>query len=171
MPRNVEIKAKVADLEDLKARARILAGDNGTLLEQEDTFFNVPSGRLKLRQATGEKTMLIQYNRPDQQGPKLSDFNIAIVDDVESMKVLLTKALGIRGVVRKSRVLILLGQTRIHLDHVHDLGNFMELEVMLEDAQSVEDGHKIAEDIMSKLSIKKDDLVDCAYMDMILNGK
>ncbi|BFZ05118.1 hypothetical protein BsWGS_08157 [Bradybaena similaris] len=171
MPRNVEIKAKVADLEDLKARARLLAGDNGILIEQEDTFFHVPSGRLKLRHVSGEKAMLIQYNRPDQEGPKLSDFHIAIVDDVEAMKVVLTKALGIRGVVRKSRLLVMLDQTRIHLDHVHDLGDFMELEVMLQDTQSLEDGQKIAEDIMSKLCIKKDDLLDGAYMDMILNGK
>lgn len=37
--------------------------------------------------AQGEKAMLIQYNRPDQEGPKLSDFHIASVDDVEAMKV------------------------------------------------------------------------------------
>lgn len=49
MPRNVEIKAKVADAEELKAKIRNLAGSEGTLIEQEDTFFNVPNGRLKLR--------------------------------------------------------------------------------------------------------------------------
>lgn len=48
---------------------------------------------------------------------------------------------------------------------------FFYLQVMLRDDQSVEDGQKIAEDIMTKLSISKNDLLDCAYMDIILKNK
>ena len=49
MPRNVEIKAKVEDLSQLKTLAQGLSGGQPTLIEQEDTFFLVPNGRLKLR--------------------------------------------------------------------------------------------------------------------------
>jgi len=38
-------------------------------------------------------------------------------------------ALGIKGVVRKRRVVYMIGQTRVHLDQVEGLGYFMELEV------------------------------------------
>uniref|UniRef100_A0A0B6YQD8 CYTH domain-containing protein n=1 Tax=Arion vulgaris TaxID=1028688 RepID=A0A0B6YQD8_9EUPU len=171
MPRNVEIKAKVADPENLIKNAKLLAGDDGIITEQEDTFFNAPNGRLKLRNIKGEQSVLIHYNRPDQEGPKLSDFHTATVDDVEAMKIVLTDALGVKGVVKKSRLLIMLGQTRIHIDDVHGLGHFMELEVMLQDDQSVEDGQKIAEEIMDKLDISSSELLDCAYTDMILKNK
>lgn len=50
MPRNIEIKARVKDLEKIKNLAKSLSGSSGVLIEQEDTFFNAPNGRLKLRE-------------------------------------------------------------------------------------------------------------------------
>ena len=41
----------------------------------------------------------------------------------------LSKAVGIKGTVKKERLLYLVGQTRVHVDNVQGLGNFMELEV------------------------------------------
>ncbi|GFO50635.1 mitochondrial 2-oxoglutarate/malate carrier protein [Plakobranchus ocellatus] len=87
MPRNVEIKARVRDSVSLTKRARELAGNDGIHMEQVDTFFNAREGRLKLRSVKGEKAKLIQYSRPDQNGPKLSDFHIAWVEDAESLKL------------------------------------------------------------------------------------
>ena len=49
MPRNVEIKAKVENLEELKKLAAELSKSSGDLLEQQDTFFQSTHGRLKLR--------------------------------------------------------------------------------------------------------------------------
>ena len=43
----------------------------------------------------------------------------------------LSKALGVKGVVNKRRKLYMVGQTRIHVDHVEGLGDFMELEVIM----------------------------------------
>ena len=42
---------------------------------------------------------------------------------------MLGQALGVLGVVRKQRLLYLVGQTRVHLDSVEGLGDFLELEV------------------------------------------
>lgn len=44
-------------------------------------------------------------------------------------QVVLGQALGVLGVVRKQRLLFLCGQTRVHLDSVEGLGDFLELEV------------------------------------------
>ena len=49
MPRNVEIKAHVRNVEDLHTRAKALSKSEGEVLHQEDTFYNSPQGRLKLR--------------------------------------------------------------------------------------------------------------------------
>ena len=50
MPRNVEIKAVVRDVTSIVKQARLLSGSDATVIEQEDTFFFAPNGRLKLRE-------------------------------------------------------------------------------------------------------------------------
>jgi len=79
----------------------------------------------------------------------------------------LSNALGVRGVVRKRRTLFLVGQTRIHLDEVENLGLFVEIEVVLSLQQTVSEGVHIAEEIMEKLGISRDDLVEKAYIDLL----
>ncbi|KAK3775595.1 hypothetical protein RRG08_020783 [Elysia crispata] len=170
MPRNVEIKAKVSDLISLTTKAKVLSGDDGIYMKQEDTFFNAAHGRLKLRSVQGEKAKLIQYSRPDQSGPKLSDFLITLVEDADGLKKVLASAMGIKGEVKKTRHLIMHDQTRIHIDDVQGLGHFMELEVQLREDQTIGDGEKIAKDIMDKLGIDKGDLIDGAYMDLLLDN-
>lgn len=49
MPSNVEIKAAVHNMQHLMQRAEELSGSEGTIIRQQDTFFTVEKGRLKLR--------------------------------------------------------------------------------------------------------------------------
>lgn len=37
--------------------------------------------------------------------------------------------MGVKGVVKKTRMLYMVDQTRVHVDSVEGLGDFMELEV------------------------------------------
>ena len=166
MPSNIEIKARARDFEKIRSRAENLSDTPVEILLQEDIFFNVQKGRLKLRMNAPDQSQLIYYTRPDQEGPKRSDYHISRSPDPHNLKRVLELAYGIRGVVRKTRYLYLAGQTRIHLDDVEGLGQFMELEVVLEEGQSDAEGQKIAEDLMSALGVERDDLIDGAYMDL-----
>jgi len=83
------------------------------------------------------------------------------------LQTALRLALGVRGIVRKTRYLYLSGQTRIHLDDVEGLGQFMELEVVLRDGQSDAEGQTIAEELMTRLGVRKEDLLEGAYMDLL----
>jgi len=65
----------------------------------------------------------------------------------------------------------MVGQTRVHCDKVEGLGEFMELEVVLNDDQTVEEGEAIAHDLMEKLGVPKANLLKGAYMDMLENNK
>ncbi|XP_048781192.2 uncharacterized protein LOC125683777 isoform X2 [Ostrea edulis] len=168
MPSNVEIKASIASLEDFKKRAKELSKTDGEVLVQEDVFFHVPNGRLKLRTIKDEKSELISYNRPDEEGPKQSEFHTSPVVDPSALKKCLGSALGIKGIVRKVRTLFMVGQTRVHVDQVEGLGDFMELEVQMQEGQSVEQLQKIAEDLMEKLGVSEKDLISVAYMDLLL---
>ncbi len=167
MPTNIEIKARVQNFPDLKRRAESLSDSPVQVIPQEDTFFITPQGRLKLRILAPDHGQLIYYTRPNQNGPKRSDYHIYETKDPENLKKTLEMAYGVRGTVRKTRYLYIVGQTRVHLDEVEGLGKFMELEVVMRRDQSDADGHAIAFELMEKLGIPKNDLLDGAYMDLI----
>ncbi|MGE5072017.1 MAG: class IV adenylate cyclase [Anaerolineae bacterium] len=168
MPTNIEIKARARDFSGIRARAEALTDTPVQVIPQEDTFFTVGQGRLKLRvRSKGDPAQLIYYERPDQGGPKRSDYQIFETQDPQALKQTLGRALGVRGVVRKTRFLYLVGQTRVHLDDVEGLGQFMELEVVMRPGQPDSEGQSIAADLMAKLGVEQSDLLEGAYMDLI----
>ncbi|MFH2101833.1 MAG: class IV adenylate cyclase [Chloroflexota bacterium] len=168
---NIEIKARVHDFSGLCQRAEELSAAACEIIHQEDTFFLSPDGRLKLRQLQPDYGQLVYYTRPDAAGPKRSDYYLFETSDPEALKSILSLALGVRGVVTKTRYLYMVGQTRIHLDDVDELGKFLELEVVLQPGQTDAEGQAIAEDLMRKLGISKQDLLEGAYMDLLENAK
>jgi predicted adenylyl cyclase CyaB len=167
LPSNIEIKARVRNFDEIRRRAEDLSDSPVEVIPQEDTFFNTPHGRLKLRLLAEDRAQLIYYTRPDQEGPKRSDYHISHSSDPANLKRVLELAYGIRGVVRKTRYLYLVGQTRVHLDDVEGLGQFMELEVVMQEKQSDAEGQAIAEALMASLGVDKTDLLEGAYMDLL----
>ena len=167
MPRNVEIKARVHNFEALRLRAADLADGPVEIIEQLDTFYITPRGRLKLRVLAPDRCELIQYTRADDSTAKTSTYEIVRSDDPASFSRILESALPIRGVVTKTRHLYLIGPTRVHLDEVEGLGTFMELEVVLSKGQTTEYGAAIADNLMAKLGFQKEDLISGAYIDLL----
>jgi predicted adenylyl cyclase CyaB len=167
MRRNVEIKARVEELESIRALVEKMADEGPSILDQEDTFFNVPGGRLKLRISPGRPAELIYYERPDTGTPSESRYLIYEAPDGEGLREILGTALGDKAVVRKRRTLFMVGQTRVHLDKVEHLGVFVELEVVLREGQSPQDGQEVASSLMQSLGITTDQLVAEAYVDLL----
>ncbi len=171
MPRNVEIKAPLPDPERAREICRRLTGERETVLHQEDTFYRCRRGRLKLRRLGSDRAELIAYERPDDDGPRTSDYTVVPVDDADALHRALTSALGVRGLVRKRRDLYLVGQTRVHLDEVEGLGSFIELEVVLHDDQNTADGRRIARRMMTELGIDESRLIAEAYIDLLTGNE
>jgi predicted adenylyl cyclase CyaB len=167
LPRNVEIKARVDDLGAVEERARGFATEGPVDLVQDDTFFHCDRGRLKLRDFRDGRGELIHYSRPDKAGPKLSEYLLSPVATPELLREALARAYGVLGRVVKRRRLYLADRTRIHLDSVEDLGAFVELEVVLGDAETPEDGNIVAREIMGRLGIGHGQLVSGAYIDLL----
>ncbi len=109
---------------------------------------------------------LIYYSRPDDAGPKVSDYWISDTGSPAAMRETLARALGVVGRVRKHRRLYLVDRTRIHLDNVEGLGSFVELEVVLGEGESALQGAEIARQIMKSLGIRESQLVREAYVDL-----
>jgi predicted adenylyl cyclase CyaB len=167
MPSNIEIKARVRNFDEMRERAGKLSDMPMQVIDQEDIFFNTEKGRLKLRILAVERAQLIYYTRPDQEGPKRSDYHIYETADPKNLKRVLELTYGIRGVVRKTRYLYIVGQTRVHLDDVEGLGQFMELEVVMQEGQSDAEGQIIAEGLMTGLGVERSDLLEGAYLDLL----
>jgi predicted adenylyl cyclase CyaB len=167
MPRNIEIKARIAGVAALRPLAARLADTGPTIIEQDDTFFACPHGRLKLRDQFGAGAELIFYQRADERGPKESFYLRVPVPDPNALRELLQLAHGQTGRVRKRRMLFLVGRTRIHLDVVEGLGEFLELEVVLRDGESAEEGGVEAGRIMAQLDVTPQQLIQGAYVDLL----
>ncbi len=167
MPRNIEIKARIEGVESLLSRARPLADGPPQVIEQDDSFFVCARGRLKLRDfgdGTGE---LIHYQRADTAGPKLSDYVRVPTREPAALREALARAQGVLGRVRKTRWLLQAGQTRIHLDRVQGLGDFLELEVVLRDGQSEVDGVAMADALLQALGVSPSQRLAGAYLDLL----
>jgi predicted adenylyl cyclase CyaB len=80
---------------------------------------------------------------------------------------ILTATLGKAGVVKKTRILYLIGQTRVHIDEVQGLGDFLELEVVLCPGQSELEGEKIAAALLAEFGISQNELIAEAYVDLL----
>ena len=113
---------------------------------------------------TGE---LIAYRRPNQNGPKESDYTRVASDDPAVLRHALGSVLPVQGEVVKRREVFIVGRTRVHLDQVENLGQFVELEVVLQDDESATIGEQEALELMEALGISPGMLVADAYIDLL----
>lgn len=171
MPRNIEIKARIDSVDTLLSRALTLTGAQAATLEQDDTFFDVPHGRLKLREFADGSAELIHYHRPDSGDAKASDYVRVAVPDAAALREALQRGCGVLGRVCKTRLLVVVDEagfsTRIHLDRVQGLGDFMELEVVLKPGQSDCEGAAVAQALMDRLGLAAARRLAGSYLDLM----
>lgn len=171
MPRNIEIKARIASVATLVPRVAVIATSGPTEIFQDDTFFACGSGRLKLRAFSAARGELIFYRRADMPGPKESFYVRSPTHDPDSLREALGMAYGITGRVVKERILFLVERSRVHLDRVRGLGEFLELEVVLRDDEPAEVGIHEAHRLMARLGVDADQLIEGAYVDLLDTGR
>ena len=170
MPSNIEIKLRVDNLSDVESKASALADHGPELLIQTDTFFDVPTGRLKLRRFADGKSELIAYLRSDLDDARESKWSRYQIDSAavaNQLKETLAMVAPETVTVGKRRTLYLIGQTRVHLDAVDGLGEFVELEVVLKDNQTQEQGVAIAEDLIVSLGLQNAESIAQSYADLL----
>ena len=135
-------------------------------MKQLDTYFNVPQGRLKLREINTDEAELIYYERSDLAESRYSNYQVCAISEPMAFKQIATIALRVKGVVEKRRELWMFGDTRIHLDEVKNLGQFVELETVIrhQTEGEAQAEHQLVKDA---LGIKDEDLVSVSYSDLI----
>ena len=169
MARNIEIKAHIESIASLLPKAAAIASEGPIEIVQDDTFFRCDNGRLKLRALASDSGELIFYRRANLPGPKESFYVRSPTSAPDALRDALSMAYGEIGRVRKHRTLFLVGRTRIHLDRVDGLGDFLELEVVLADDEPFETGVRETHSLMEKLGIQPSQLIEGAYVDLQSN--
>lgn len=169
MPQNVEIKARCEDPRQIRdyllAHHAVFKGTD----QQRDTYFNVPHGRLKLRQGKIENA-LIYYQRTNQKGPKTSEVTLFAVTESNLLRSLLEKALGIKVVVDKQREIYFIENVKFHIDIVQKLGNFIEIEAIDENNRlGMEKIQSQCRFYMEAFGVREEDLLQNSYSDQLLD--
>lgn len=164
---NIEIKARCDDLGAIRA---ILHEEDADFVgedHQVDTYFRVPSGRLKLREGTIERS-LIHYERPDQAGPKPSDVTRYEPGAPEELKSVLVAALNVWVIVEKRREIYFIDNVKFHLDRVEGIGTFVEIEAIGRDASAEPAALRAqCEAYMERFNLAPDALVADSYSDLL----
>jgi predicted adenylyl cyclase CyaB len=168
---NLEIKARTDNPDRIE---RLLMEANARLVgidHQTDTYYQVESGRLKLRQGNIENT-LIQYHRIEKKGIKESRVNLykSNPSGCNDLKRILNSLFEQLCVVEKKRKIFFIDNVKFHIDSVKSLGSFVEIEAIDEDGSRTEEILRTqCAYFMDLLALENQQLVDSSYSDMILH--
>jgi predicted adenylyl cyclase CyaB len=171
--RNIELKARVADLCAARTIAERVATSRLGVQRQRDTYFRCANGRLKLRDIEGRSAQLIAYHRPAQSGAKASDYQLLELPDrgmASQLREILTAVLGTTVIVEKTREIFLYKTARIHLDEVADLGTFLEFEAAVSGDTDDAAANEQVGWLQKQFQLAHADLMSGSYGDMLLKG-
>lgn len=136
------------------------------MLNQIDVYYSVPNGLLKLRIENGNES-LIFYNRNENDKNRWSDFEFLEFANSNGEKFF-NNLFDVEVIVKKKRKLFYYDDTRIHLDKVNNLGNFLELETLVINGKS--DAKKRFAKIISLLKLDESKQIRKSYRDLLMSN-
>lgn len=163
--RNLEAKFRLGDLGAARTQAEAIGFAFRGILIQRDTFFSVSHGKLKLREQS-DGAWLIHYRREEVQGLELSNYEMVAVANPEATRSMLSAATGVIAEVRKQRTLLMRGKIRLHLDRVDGLGEFGEIEAVLDEGNEAEPYRAVVAEILGTLGVRDGDLIGVSYFEL-----
>ena len=168
---NFEFKARHQNIsaaeEKLLQQQPLFVGED----HQVDTYFNVPNGRLKLREGTIEHA-LIFYERTNVAGAKQSNVTLYQHKPDAALKQILAQSLGIKTVVDKRRKIYFVDNVKFHFDTVDGLGQFVEVEAIDKDGNiGLEKLKEQCRHYQKLLGVVDEDFIAESYSDMLLAKK
>jgi predicted adenylyl cyclase CyaB len=121
---------------------------------------------IKLREQNGEFS-LIKYYREEENTDRWSNYAILEISG-ENVDEYLKDILDVEVTVEKRRDLYLYKNTRIHLDNVKNLGEYIELETVSDDLSESEAKEEF-EYVLNALNLNKQKEIRKSYKDLLFN--
>lgn len=168
MPSNLELKIKVKSYDGIKKTLKKIKAEYVGVLNQKDIYYKCKSGLLKLRIENGNFT-LIKYNRAEKsKDDRYSEYYLVKISEGNPEKVF-SEIFEIETVVEKRRLLYLYNNTRIHLDVIKKLGNYLELETLVLNGKR--DAKKRFDEMVEILDLDLSKQIRKSNRDLMLAGK
>jgi len=170
---NVEFKAELRDPHLARSIARAIGARHVVTLRQRDTYYRVPTGRLKRREAfvagddggTPEPVELIRYERDHRPRARMSRFTIYTEDEFRERYG--EAALPTWVVVDKTRDVLMHGNTRVHLDEVDGLGHFIEFEALVTPKNNLARAHQSVELLRARFAPAMGEPIGVGYAELL----
>ncbi len=163
---NLELKARIADLDSARERVRALGAERQGAEHQVDQYYQVPRGRIKLRRSSLDGAHLIVYLRPNDVSASVSTFHRLPVDRPEELADTLAAIFGAGPIVDKEREVWWWKDVRVHLDQVAGLGTFVEFEARLDTIGDQGEAGGLIDQLTQQLGIESSDLISDSYGEM-----
>jgi predicted adenylyl cyclase CyaB len=163
---SVEIKARCHNPARIRKTLLACGASFKGLDRQVDTYFQVPSGRLKLRKGNIENA-LIHYRRTDQKNSKRCEAVLLPCTKKTLLEKILARTFGVMTVVDKKREIYFIRNAKFHIDRVKKLGSFIEIEVF-GPARAATGLKKQCESYQKLFGIRARDLMADSYSDQLL---
>lgn len=176
----VEIKIKIKNRQDLAGRLEELGFQQGDRIREEDIYFN--SAFYDLR----EKDMALRIRKSvnlttgadkswmTYKGPKLDtismtrkELEMEIGDGQVGEEILASIGYDQSYHVKKRRKYFHKGDITACLDQVYGLGNFLELEILVEEESDREKSLDRLIDILEQIGYQKEDVIQTSYLSML----
>jgi len=166
---NFEFKAKAENVNDLENKLKQFNPEYIGEDNQIDTYFNVSTGRLKLREGNIENS-LIYYERENTAGAKQSTILLYKHNPDKTLKDILIKVNGIKVIVNKKRKIYFINNVKFHFDVVEGLGNFVEVEAIDKTGEiGIEKLKEQCNQYSALFNIKQSDYIAVSYSDLLLS--
>ena len=166
---NIEFKAELRDAGVARAALRKAGASRGGVVEQADTDYSVPTGRLKRREARvdgrSEPVELIEYERAERATPKISTFTI--YSEAEARERFGERDLPVWVEVRKAREIWDYRGVRVHLDEVEGLGSFVEFEALVTPKRNVARCRELLDELRALMGPALGEAVSAGYADLL----
>jgi len=162
---NIEFKAELRDMEAGRAQCKAIKAQHIGVLRQTDTYYKLPDGRLKKREAPNEPTEWVFYHRPNRVSPRMC--NYTILSEEQATRRWGTHSLRPWLTVVKTRELWMLANVRIHLDDVDKLGVFIEFEAMVSKEFDVQECHMSIDHLRQTFQPILGEPISVSYSDLM----
>ena len=167
MPQNLEVKIKFDSFGGIKKILKEIGAEFTATLYQKDVYYKNSDGLLKLRIENGVES-LINYKRNENSQNRWSNYSLLKFKDGNAEKFF-KQIFEIETVVEKKRLLYMYNNTRVHLDKIKHLGNFLELETLVLNGQT--DAKKRFNEVAALLKLDMKNQIKKSNRDLMLGKK